>query len=197
MDMARLNLFTELSYMEDTLDERTELSILRTHYRFSARSPVLLLLVAFNLAQLSDNGQRFLATALVLVILCELLAWPLYQLSAGVYHVEIDTNPLREGLPPRSNMFFGVLLAAQVLAGGLIPLALCMPLPSLPAGAVLGGLYLLGVAGSYLAFCLAHNRYVNRQKPELPPCGRQNGAALMALALLAAAGVSLLAAGVF
>ena len=46
MDMARLNLFTELPYMEDTLDERTELSILRTHYRFSARSPVLLLLVS-------------------------------------------------------------------------------------------------------------------------------------------------------
>ena len=66
-----------------------------------------------------------------------------------------------------------------------------------PSAPVAGGLYLLGVAGSYLAFCLAHNRYVNRQKPELPPCGRQNGAALLALALLAAAGVSLLAAGVF
>lgn len=194
--MARLNLFTELSYMEDTLDERTELSILRTHYRFSARSPVLLLLVAFNLTQLSDKGQKFLPTALGLVILCLVLAWPLYQLSAGVYHVEIDTNPLREGLPPRTNVYFSVLLAVHILAGGLVPLLVWL-LFAVPSAPVAGGLYLLGVAGSYLAFCLAHNRYVNRQKPELPPCGRQNGAALLALALLAAAGVALLAAGVF
>lgn len=193
--MARLNLFTELSHMEDTLDERTELSILRTRYRFSVRSPVVLLLVAFNLTQLSDNGQRFLAAALVLVLLCEMLAWPLYQLSAGVYHLEIDQNPLREGLPLRTNVYFGVLLATQVLAGGLVPLALCMSLPARPAWAALGGLYLLGVAGSYLAFCFAHNRYVKRQKPELPPCGRQNRAALLTLALLAAGGAALLAAG--
>ena len=89
-----------------------------------------------------------------------------------------------------------MLLAVHILAGGLVPLLVWL-LFAVPSAPVAGGLYLLGVAGSYLAFCLAHNRYVNRQKPELPPCGRQNGAALLALALLAAAGVALLAAGVF
>lgn len=193
----RLNLFTELKYMETVLDERTELSILRAHYRFSCRSPFILLLLAVNLSNLGQWGRERLNIVLSIVLLLLVVLWPLYQLQTGVFRLELPVETGGRTVRPEDPGagYYGVLLAAYILSGGLFPLPLCALLGFHPDGAALAGLYLLGVCCTYLILCAAHNRYVRRSGAALPPCGKANAAALACLALLAAAGAALAALG--
>lgn len=189
--MARLNLFTELKYMETVLDERTELSILRAHYRFSSRSPFLLLLMALNLANLGQWGRQRLNMALCIILLLLVVIWPMYQLQAGVFRLELPAQVRGRTLRPDTpgTGYYGLLVAVYALAGGLFPLPLCALLGFYPDGAALAGLYLLGVCCAYLALCAAHGRYVRRAAGW--PAPRANAPALAALCLLAAAGAAL------
>lgn len=193
--MARLNLFTELKYMETVLDERTELSILRAHYRFSFRSPFLLLLMALNLANLGQWGRQRLNMALCILLLLLVVIWPMYQLQAGVFRLELPAQARGRTLRPDTpgTGYYGLLVAVYALAGGLFTLPAAALAGFRPDGAPLAGLWLLGVCCAYLALCAAHGLYV-RRAGQWPPA-RGTAAAAAGLLALAGAGAALLAAG--
>ncbi len=193
--MMRLNLFTELAYMETILDERTERTILRRHYRFSSTVPLLLFLCVLGLSSAFEHLRPRLPLFLCLLILCLMVGWPVYQFSAGIFRLEIDTNPLHGGLGPRSRAYFSVSLALYLLAGGLVPLLGACILTPVRDPVTLSGIYVLGCCACYLIFCAAHQRFLHGQQPELPACGPQNAAALTLLALAALLGAGLTAAG--
>lgn len=193
--MMRLNLFTGLAYMETILDERTERTILRRHYRFSSTVPLLLLLFVLSLSSASENLRPKLPLLLCLLLLCLMVGWPVYQFSAGIFRLEIDTNPLREGLGPHTLVYFSVSLALYLLAGGLAPLLGACVFTPVRDPVTLSGIYVLGCCACYLIFCAAHQRFLHIQQPELPTCGPQNAVALTLLCLAALLGAGLTAAG--
>lgn len=191
--MLRLNLFTELKQMERVLDERTELLVLRKHYRFYHTNPLVVALCLCNFWVLAggrapQNLSLYLAVIGAMGLL-SVLFWPCYQLANGIYCLEISAQGAEVLW---GSGYRAVTLAVECLAGGLLGMLIALGFVSeLPFRQGLG-LFLLGTGASYAVLCAAHNVYLHKtEEPGTPRAGsaRANAAAAVLWAAMLAAGL--------
>lgn len=200
----RVNLFTELKYMETVLDERTEADSLRRCVSYFNGSFILLAMAMSLVFSLSVNATsevglrqgmpavvlRPLGGALFAAGLLWLVGWGCCQLAFGLFRLDLSAR--RKGRIPG-----GAELAIYILGGG-------MWLPALVQGfysgvdvwnglwSLMAALWPLGSCAVYGAMVLAHNVCLWRQgaaaRAALPPARRANAAAALAFCLVLAAG---------
>ena len=186
--MVRLNLFSELKTMERVLDERTELLVLRKHYRFYHTNPLLMTLCILNFwlaagGEAPQEASLFLAVIGVMGLL-SVLCWPCYQLANGIYCLDI---PLAGDRAAPGNLYWAFMLAVECLASGLLTAVIALgfvPRMPLPFGC---GLFLLGAGAGYAVLCAAHHTYLHKmEEPGARKAGTLHANGLAAAVWLAA-----------